>query len=96
MSDQPVVDLLDELIACPTVSHRPVDAIAGLLAQRAEDAGGRVLCLESEPGKVNVVARFGPLGTDGLVLSGHMDVVPTEGQNWSSDPFKMEKRNANF
>ena len=96
MSKPPVVDLLNELIAYPTVSHRPVDAIAGTLAQRAEDAGGQVVCLETEPGKLNVVARFGPPGTDGIVLSGHMDVVPTAGQNWSSDPFKMEERDANF
>jgi acetylornithine deacetylase len=80
---------LDELVAYPTVSDRPVDAIAGALAQRAEDAGGRVSCLESSPGKVNVVARFGPQGTDGIILSGHMDVVPTVGQEWTTDPFKM-------
>ena len=96
MSKPTVIDLLGELIAYPTVSHRPVDAISGALAQRAEDAGGRVNCFETEPGKVNVVARFGPIGTDGIVLSGHMDVVPTKGQKWSSDPFTLVERDANL
>jgi len=93
MSSAPVVQFLNELVAYPTISDRPVDAIAGSLAQRAEDAGGRVECLSSSPGKVNVVARFGPQGTDGLVLSGHMDVVPTTGQDWTSDPFSVTERN---
>jgi len=92
MSSEPALTLLAELIGYPTVSHKPVDAIAQALAERAEDAGGRVAILESGPGKSNVVARFGPEGTNGLVLSGHMDVVPTEGQDWSSDPYRMVER----
>ena len=31
--------------------------------------------------------------TGGIVLSGHTDVVPVDGQNWTSDPFKPEIRN---
>jgi len=95
-NNDPVIDLLHHLVAYPTVSDKPVDAIASALAQRAEDAGARVQCLESSPGKVNVVARFGPTGTDGIVLSGHMDVVPTAGQNWSTDPFKMTEQDGNL
>lgn len=86
------IQLLSELIAYPTVSNRPVTAIAAALAQRAEDAGATVSMLESSAGKCNVIARFGPRSADGIILSGHMDVVPTEGQAWSSDPFKLEER----
>ena len=92
MSSEPVLDLLRDLIAYPTVSNRPVDAIVQTLAERAEDAGGQVSVLESGPGKSNIVARFGPPHSDGLVLSGHMDVVPTDGQDWDSDPFQMTVR----
>lgn len=88
-----IVGLLSDLVALPTVSDRPVDAIASALASRAEEAGGRVESVETEPGKQNVIARFGPEGTDGLVISGHMDVVPVEGQPWSTDPFKLTERN---
>jgi len=60
-----------------------------MLARRAEDAGMTVERFETEPGKVNVIASVGPRGTDGLVLSGHMDVVPVEGQGWRTDPFQL-------
>jgi acetylornithine deacetylase len=86
---QPTPELLAELVAMPTVSDRPLTALAALLAERAEGAGMRVERFETSPGKVNVVASAGPPGTDGLILSGHMDVVPTEGQAWSSDPFRL-------
>ena len=86
------IQLLTELVAYPTVSNRPVTSIAAALAQRAEDAGGAVSMLESSQDKCNVIARFGPRSANGIILSGHMDVVPTEGQSWSSDPFKLQER----
>lgn len=89
-----VLDDLARLIAFETVSHLPTDPLASWLAERLEDLGGRVLRFPdpTTPGKANLVASFGPEGTDGLALSGHMDVVPTEGQPWSSDPFVMTRR----
>ena len=84
-----MIDLLARLVSFPTISSRPLTELAALLAQRAEDAGMRVERFETEPGKCNVVASAGPQGTDGLVLSGHMDVVPVDGQDWSTDPFKL-------
>jgi len=96
MSEPAVTDTLAQLIAFPTVSDRPVTEIAAYLAQRAEDAGFSASQLPSSPGKANVVARAGPRGEGGLVLSGHMDVVPTEGQRWTSDPFKLTERDGNL
>ena len=87
-----VVDVLGRLVAEPTVSNRPLTELAAYMAQRAEDQGFRVERFESEPGKVNVVASAGPAGTDGLILSGHMDVVPVEGQPWTCDPFVLTER----
>lgn len=90
----PVVRELARLIAYPTVSHRPVDALAAYVAERHEGRGFRIerFADPSQPGKYNVVASIGPAGTDGLVISGHMDVVPTEGQPWTSDPFALTER----
>jgi acetylornithine deacetylase len=65
---------------------------AAFLAERAEDAGLRVTRYAAGPGKVNVVARGGPAGVGGLLLSGHMDVVPVDGQPWTSDPFTLTER----
>lgn len=42
--------------------------------------------------KANLWASFGPKGPGGVVLSGHTDVVPVDGQAWSSDPFELSER----
>lgn len=43
--------------------------------------------------KANLFATLGPADrAGGIVLSGHTDVVPVEGQDWSSDPFKVVER----
>ena len=43
--------------------------------------------------KTNLYATIGPDVAGGIVLSGHTDVVPVDGQDWSSDPFVMTLRN---
>ena len=84
---------LRALVAFNTVSDRPCDPLAAWLATRCEDLGLTVETFPSpEAGKRNLVASLGPVGSDGLVLSGHMDVVPTEGQPWTSDPFTLTQR----
>lgn len=87
-----VRETLRRLVAWPTISADSVLDCAAFLAQRAEDAGLRVTRYAAGPGKVNVVARGGPEGVGGLLLSGHMDVVPVEGQAWTSDPFTLTER----
>ncbi|MFX7914523.1 M20/M25/M40 family metallo-hydrolase, partial [Acinetobacter baumannii] len=42
--------------------------------------------------KANLYATVGPAGERGVVLSGHTDVVPVDGQPWTSDPFKVVER----
>jgi acetylornithine deacetylase len=49
---------------------------------RAPDPTGR---------KAALLATIGPAVDGGVVLSGHTDVVPVEGQPWSSDPFRMRE-----
>jgi acetylornithine deacetylase len=46
----------------------------------------------AEGTKANLWATFSPSGAPGLILSGHTDVVPVDGQAWSSDPFKLIER----
>jgi acetylornithine deacetylase len=93
MSMSSVTDTLARLVASPTVSSRPMIELAAFVAERCEAAGFRVERFPTgEPGKVNLVCSRGPAGTEGLVLSGHMDVVPVEGQPWTSDPFRLTAR----
>ena len=42
--------------------------------------------------KANLYATVGPRVEGGVVLSGHTDVVPVEGQDWSSDPWTLTER----
>lgn len=46
--------------------------------------------VENDDGsKANLLARIGPAVEGGVVLSGHTDVVPVDGQPWTSDPFTL-------
>jgi acetylornithine deacetylase len=42
--------------------------------------------------KANLMATIGPADVPGYILSGHTDVVPVDGQTWSSDPFRLTAR----
>ena len=88
------VSLLEKLITFPTVSNRPVTELAAFVASYLEDLGFQIR-LDVDPkdsSKLNVIANAGPHKEGGLILSGHMDVVPTEGQPWTTDPFKLTEK----
>jgi len=55
----------------------------GVTSHRVSNADGR---------KANLYATIGPAVPGGVVLSGHTDVVPVDGQNWTSDPFTLTRR----
>jgi acetylornithine deacetylase/succinyl-diaminopimelate desuccinylase-like protein len=91
--DRWVRDEVERLVAYPTVSNRPVTALAAHVAQRAEDLGFSVERFDVSADKGSVIASIGPEDAEGgLVLSGHLDVVPTENQPWTSDPFRVVER----
>lgn len=46
--------------------------------------------------KANLWATFGPADVPGWVLSGHTDTVPVDGQDWSTDPFRLTERDGRF
>jgi len=87
------LDLIRTLIAFPTVSRDSnlelIDWVRELL--RPLDADVR-LSFDRDKRKANLFATMGPRGEPGIVLSGHTDVVPVEGQDWSSDPFVLSER----
>jgi acetylornithine deacetylase len=63
------------------------------IADRLYGVGARVDIHEDETGtKANLFATIGPEVDGGIVLSGHTDVVPVEGQAWTDDPFHMQAR----
>ena len=90
-----LVDELRTLVGFPTVSNRPVTELAAYLASRTEDLGFRIERFDDpdQDGKCTIIALAGPEGAPGgLTITGHMDVVPTEGQPWSTDPFELTER----
>lgn len=87
-------DILARLVAEPTISRRSnlalLDHVEGLL----RPAGARIERFAHPDGsRANLWASIGPEGPGGVILSGHTDVVPVEGQAWSSDPFTLTERN---
>lgn len=51
------------------------------------------LLYDSSKEKALLHCRIGPAVDGGVVLSGHMDVVPVEGQDWDTDPFVLTEKN---
>jgi acetylornithine deacetylase len=81
-------DMTKALIAFDTTSRGTNLALIDFAQSLIEQAGGRCRrSYDASGAKANLFATFGPDGDGGIVLSGHTDVVPVDGQDWSSDPF---------
>jgi acetylornithine deacetylase len=89
LQSSPSVEMLRKLIAFPTVSRDSnlalIDFVRATLAPFDADVR---LTYDDGRRKANLFATLGPRG-EGIALSGHTDVVPTEGQAWDTDPFRM-------
>lgn len=82
--------ILDRLVGFDTVSSKPNIALMDYVKDLLEGAGIAVtLVPDAEGGKANLYATTGPEGMGGVMLSGHTDVVPVEGQAWTKPPFAL-------
>jgi acetylornithine deacetylase len=80
---------LERLIGFDTVFRNPNRDCIDWARAHLEEHGARTrLDWNGDRTKANLFATFGE-GPGGLVLSGHTDVVPVDGQTWSSDPFTL-------
>ena len=87
------VEILEKLVACPTVSRDSNLPLIDWVRNYLNDHGIRSHLVHDATGrKANLFASIGPEVEGGLVLSGHTDVVPIDGQAWTSDPFKLTAR----
>lgn len=81
------LDCLRQLIAFDTTSRNSNLALIEWAGAHLSGHGAKIrLDYNRERTKANLFATFGE-GPGGIVLSGHSDVVPVDGQAWSSDPF---------
>ena len=86
-------EILDRLVAFDTVSSRPNIALMHHVRDLLEAAGISVTLIpDAGGGKANLFASTGPVGQGGVMLSGHTDVVPVEGQAWTLPPFQLTER----
>jgi acetylornithine deacetylase len=89
------LEILADLIGFASVSSESNLEMIAYINQRLDQIGARTY-LTLDPGgtKANLFATLGPPEMDGgVVLSGHTDIVPVEGQDWGSDPFVATLRN---
>jgi acetylornithine deacetylase len=94
-TSQDCIDILEKLVSFDTTSRNSnlqlIEFVRGEL--EAIDVPCR-LTFNEAGNKANLWATIGPDIENGVVLSGHTDVVPVDGQDWSSPPFTLTKRDA--
>lgn len=93
MSNPSSRDLLAELVAFPTVSRDSNLALIEFVRDYLNTLG--VACeldYNAQRSKANLYATIGPLDRGGVLLSGHSDVVPVDGQAWTLPPFELSER----
>jgi acetylornithine deacetylase len=91
------LDILARLIAFPTVSDRSNRDLIGYVAGYLQGLGLSCHVFDDESGeKQGLIAQIGPDVAGGVILSGHTDVVPVDGQDWSSDPWTLTQRDGRY
>lgn len=87
------IRILEKLIAFPTVSRDSNLDLIHYVVDLLEANGVASRIIHSEDGhKANLFATIGPADRPGVMLSGHSDVVPVDGQDWTLPPFAMTER----
>ena len=87
-------EMLARLVAFPSVSTSSNLDIINFCRDWLNSHGVEsTLVMSPEGDKANLYATIGPKVDGGIVFSGHTDVVPVEGQNWTTDPWTLTEKN---
>ena len=90
---QDCISMLEKLVAFDTTSRNSnLELIKFVQTVLDELDIPTRLTFNDEKTKANLWATIGPHDKGGVVLSGHTDVVPVDGQDWTSDPFQLTER----
>lgn len=93
MTETTSIELLEKLIGFNTVSSRSNMELIHFIEKYLADYGIKsTLVRDKVENKANLLAVIGPKEIPGIMLSGHTDVVPVEGQNWATDPFFLTEK----
>ncbi len=92
------LEIMTKLISFPTVSRDTnlplVDWVEGYLNEHGIEA--HRWPDPDQPHKAAIFAHVGPWEEGGVVLSGHTDVVPVDGQPWDTDPFTVTEKDGKY
>ncbi len=83
-------DILTQLVSYPIFGGDGNLAITAWIKSYLEEHGVAYQVVPDESGtKEAIHCRIGPAADGGIILSGHLDVVPVVGQPWNTDPFEL-------
>ena len=86
-------EFIRNLVGFDTVSRKSNLALIEFVRDYLSGLGIDSTLIHDETGKkANLYATLGPQDGSGVMLSGHTDVVPVDGQDWSTDPFTLTER----
>ncbi len=87
------LDMIERLVGFPTVSRDSNLPLIEFVKEYLDSWNIKSnLVYNAEGNKANLYATVGPNVEGGIVLSGHTDVVPVEGQAWETDPFSVVEK----
>jgi acetylornithine deacetylase len=87
------LEMIERLIAFDTTSRNSnLELIRWIERYLADHGIASELFFDDEGRKANLYATIGPADRGGVMLSGHTDVVPIDGQEWSTDAFQVVTR----
>ena len=84
--------LIEELVSFNTTSHLSNLELIRFIESYLDEYGvASELIYNADKTKANLFATVGHPEQPGILLSGHTDVVPVDGQDWSTDPFRVQE-----
>ena len=85
--------MIDRLVSFDTTSRVSNLELIDFVSTYLSEYGIPTRCIYDDSGtKANLFATIGPNTKGGIILSGHTDVVPVDGQEWDSDPFSVTSK----
>ena len=86
-------EILSKLVSYPVLGGQSnLEIIDYIIEYLSEYNISYKLVEDKAERKASLHCRIGPAVDDGVILSGHTDVVPVEGQDWASDPFTLTEK----
>lgn len=89
--------ILERLVGFNSVSSNPNMALMEWVRDLLAESGVQAVLIPDATGaKANLYASVGPQDRGGVMLSGHIDVVPVDGQDWTVPPFALTERDGRY